>query len=38
LIKLRVALARGKKAHQKKQVLKERSMDKAAKLAMKKYV
>ncbi len=38
LVKLRVALAKGKKAHQKKQVLKERSMDKAAKLAMKKYI
>lgn len=38
LVKLRVALARGKKAHQKKQVLKERAMDKAAKMALKKYL
>ncbi|MCP4524211.1 MAG: SsrA-binding protein SmpB [Candidatus Gracilibacteria bacterium] len=38
LVKLRVALARGKKAYQKKQVLKERAMDKQAKLAMKKYI
>lgn len=38
LIKLKVALARGKKAHQKKQVLKERAMDKAAKMALKKYI
>lgn len=38
LVKLRVALARWKKAHQKKQVLKERAMDKAAKMALKKYL
>lgn len=38
LIKMRVALAKWKKAHQKKQVLKERAMDKAAKVAMKKYI
>lgn len=38
LIKVRVALAKWKKAHQKKQVLKERAMDKTAKLAMKKYI
>lgn len=38
LIKVRVALAKWKKAHQKKQVLKERAMDKAAKIAMKKYI
>lgn len=38
LIKLRVALARWKKAHQKKQVLKERSMDREAKVAMKKFL
>jgi SsrA-binding protein len=38
LIKLRMALAKGKKAHQKKQVLKERAMDKQAKQSMKKYI
>ncbi|MDD2870588.1 MAG: SsrA-binding protein SmpB [Candidatus Gracilibacteria bacterium] len=38
LIKLRVGLAKGKKAYQKKQVLKERTMDKEAKIALKKYV
>lgn len=38
LIKVRIALAKWKKAHQKKQVLKERAMDKTAKLAMKKYL
>jgi len=38
LVKLRVWLAKGKKAHQKKQVLKERSMDKEAKMAMKKFM
>ena len=37
LIKLRVWLAKWKKAYQKKQILKERSMDKEAKVAMKKY-
>jgi tmRNA-binding protein len=35
---VRIALAKWKKAHQKKQVLKERAMDKAAKVAMKKYI
>lgn len=38
LIKLRVGLAKGKKDYEKKQVLKERAMDKEAKLAMKKYL
>lgn len=38
LIKLRVWLAKWKKLYQKKQVLKERTMDKEAKIAMKKYV
>lgn len=38
LVKLTIALAKGKKAHQKKQVLKERAMDKQAKLSMKKYI
>jgi tmRNA-binding protein len=33
-----MALAKGKKAHQKKQVLKERAMDKQAKQSMKKYI
>jgi SsrA-binding protein len=38
LIKLRVWLAKWKKAYQKKQVLKERTMDKEAKISMKKYI
>lgn len=38
LIKLKVWLAKWKKAHQKKQLLKERTMDKEAKIAMKKYL
>ncbi|MFK7779529.1 MAG: SsrA-binding protein SmpB [Candidatus Gracilibacteria bacterium] len=38
LIKLRVGLAKGKKAYQKKQILKERTMDKEAKVAMKKFI
>jgi len=38
LIKLRVWLAKWKKAYQKKQVLKERSMQKEAKVAMSKYI
>lgn len=38
LIKLRVWLAKWKKLYQKKQILKERTMDKEAKMAMKKYV
>jgi len=37
LIKLKIALAKWRKAHQKKQVLKERAMDKEAKIALKKY-
>jgi SsrA-binding protein len=38
LIKLKVWLAKWRKAYQKKQVLKERSMDKEAKMAMKKFI
>lgn len=38
LIKIRVWLAKWKKLYQKKQVLKERTMDKEAKIAMKKYL
>lgn len=38
LIKLKVWLAKWRKAYQKKQVLKERTMDKEAKIAMSKYV
>ena len=38
LIKLRVWLAKWKKAYQKKQILKERSMDREAKIAMKKFI
>ena len=38
LIKLRVWLAKWKKAYQKKQILKERTMDKEAKIALKKYI
>ena len=38
LIKLRVWLAKWKKAYQKKQILKERSMDREAKVAMKKFI
>ncbi|MDP2089993.1 MAG: SsrA-binding protein SmpB [Candidatus Gracilibacteria bacterium] len=38
LIKIRVGLAKGKKAYEKKQILKERTMDKEAKIAMKKYI
>lgn len=38
LIKLRVWLAKWRKAYQKKQVLKERTMDREAKIAMKKYL
>lgn len=38
LIKIRIALGKWKKAYQKKQVLKERSMDREAKLSMKKYL
>jgi SsrA-binding protein len=38
LIKLRVWLAKGKKAYQKKQILKERTMDREAKVAMNKFI
>ena len=38
LIKLRIGLAKGKKAYQKKQILKERSMDREAKMSMKKFI
>lgn len=37
LIKIKVALAKWRKAYWKKQILKERTMDKEAKIAMKKY-
>lgn len=36
LIKMRVALAKGKKSFQKKQTLKERTLDKEAKMLLKK--
>jgi len=38
LIKVKVWLAKWKKAHQKKQFLKERTMDKEAKIMMKKFI
>jgi SsrA-binding protein len=38
LIKMKVWLAKWKKAHQKRQVLKERTMDKEAKVMMKKFI
>ena len=38
LIKMKVWLVKWKKSHQKKQILKERSMDKEAKIMMKKFV
>ena len=38
LIKLRVWLAKWKKGYQKKQLLRERSMDKEARIAMKKFI
>ncbi|MDD3145597.1 MAG: SsrA-binding protein SmpB [Candidatus Gracilibacteria bacterium] len=38
LIKLRVGLAKGKKSYDKKQILKEKTMDREAKIAMKKYL
>lgn len=38
LIKLRVWLVKWKKWYQKKQILKERSMDKEAKVMMKKFI
>lgn len=38
LIKLRVGLAKWKKQYQKKQLLKEKTMDREAKIAMKKFI
>lgn len=38
LIKMKVWLVKWKKAYQKKQVLKERTMDKEAKMMMKKFI
>ncbi len=38
LIKVKVWLVKWRKAYQKKQVLKERAMDKQAKIAMKKFI
>lgn len=38
LIKLKVWLVKGRKDYQKKQVLKERSMDKEAKIAASKFI
>ncbi len=38
LIKLRIGLVKGKKAYQKKQILKERTMDREAKMALKKII
>ncbi len=38
LIKLRVWLAKWKKSYDKKQILKEKTMDREAKIAMKKYL
>lgn len=38
LIKLKVWLAKWRKAYQKRQVLKERTMDKEAKMQLKKYL
>lgn len=37
LIKVEVGLAKGKKQHQKKQTLKERTLDKEAKMMLKKH-
>jgi SsrA-binding protein len=37
LIKIRVGLGKWKKSHDKKQVLKERTLEKEAKMMMKKY-
>lgn len=37
LIKMRVWLVKWRKSYEKKQILKERSMEKEAKIAMKKY-
>jgi SsrA-binding protein len=38
LIKLKIWLAKWRKKYEKKQILKERTMDKEAKLAMKKFI
>jgi tmRNA-binding protein len=38
LLKLKVALVKWRKAYQKKQVLKERDLDREAKRAMSKYI
>ncbi len=38
LIKVRIGLGIGRKKYDKKQLLKERSMDKEAKMQMKKYI
>jgi len=38
LVKLKVWLAKWKKKYQKKQILKERAMDKQAKVMMKKFI
>lgn len=38
LIKLKIWLAKWRKSYEKKQILKERTIDKEAKLAMKKYI
>lgn len=38
LIKLRVGLSKWKKQYQKKQLLKEKTMDREAKIAMKKFI
>ncbi len=38
LIKLKVGLAKWKKQYQKKQLLKEKTMDREAKIAMKKFI
>lgn len=38
LIKLKIWLAKWKKNYQKKQLLKEKSMDREAKIAMKKFI
>jgi SsrA-binding protein len=37
LVKVRIALAKGRKQYEKKQVLKERDLDREAKSAMKNY-
>jgi SsrA-binding protein len=37
LIKIKVSLAKGRKAYQKKQVLKERTLEKEAKMMLKSF-